>query len=122
MRLGDLVGATLGEFLGRLLWRAGAALLVVVAVLAAIYHLTAAGTLALTAHYGALNAYLFVGGGYAVAALIVVGILLATRRKPSGNGAVSAAALLSSPRGAQVALLLEAAMIGFLAAKKTSTS
>ena len=30
------------------------------------------------------------------------------------------AALLSSPRNAQVALLLEAAMIGFLAAKKTS--
>lgn len=117
MRVSDLVKAALGDMLGRLLWRAGAALLAVVALLAAAYHLTAAATLALTAHYGALDAYLFVGGGYAVATLIVVAILLVTRRgKAAATNPV--AALLSSPRNAQVALLLEAAMIGFLAAKK----
>lgn len=117
MRLSDLIKATLGDMLGRLLWRAGAALFAVAALLAAAYHLTAAATLALSAHYGALDAYLLVGGGYAIATLIVAAILLATRRgKPAATS--PAAALLSSPRNAQVALLLEAAMIGFLAAKK----
>jgi len=51
--------------------------------------------------------------------VLVLLTLWVTRRKPSPESQ-RVAAFLSSPQNMQVAALLEAAMIGFMAGKKTS--
>ena len=112
MRLDHVAEIAAGRLLGRVVRRAIGALICALFILIALYHFTAAGTLALETHYGALNAQLAVGGLYALAALISGGVLLATRNR-SLNGKQ-----IAPGREIQMIALLEAAMLGYALARR----
>jgi len=94
----------------------GAALLVLFALIA-VYHFTIAGTLALDAEVGVLYARLIVAAIYTAAALTTLIVLWATRTKPLITDQTADA--LMSPRNAQIAMLIEAATLGYALARKT---
>ena len=100
---------------GRALRRAMLVALIGVFTLTAIYHFTIAGTLALEAQYGLLYARLIVGAAYSAAALVTTIILWAMRTKRSNEKQVVAAA----PRNAQIAMLIEAGMLGYRFGRKS---
>jgi cytochrome b len=117
-RLGDLTGAIVGELFGRLLWRAGGVALAALFGLVALYHLTVAAMLKLEMLYTPIEASLWVGVGYAVVALGIVVTIWATRRKRTAQRE-QITGFLNAPGNAQMAMLLEAAMVGFMAGKKS---
>ncbi len=86
--------------------------------LVALYHLTVAAMLKLEMLYTPIEARLWVGVGYAVVALAIVVTIWATRRKRTAQRE-KIEGFLGSPGNAQMAMLLEAAMIGFMAGKKS---
>ena len=100
---------------GRALRRAMLVALIGVFTFTAIYHFTIAGTLALEAQYGLLYARLIVGAAYSAAALVTTIILWAMRTKRSNEKQVVAAA----PRNAQIAMLIEAGMLGYTFGRKS---
>lgn len=119
MRLNDIADLTVNYLFGRLLRRAFGALVLVAFGVVAAYYATAAGTLALAAKFGALYAYLIMAAIYAVAAMIVFTVLWATRTKPPASLTQSAAnSPLGSPRNMQIAMLIEAAMLGYAMSRK----
>ena len=102
---------------GRALRRAMLVALIGVFTLAAIYHFTIAGTLALEAQYGLLYARLIVGAAYSAAALVTTIIFWAMRTKrPNEKRVVSAT---PAPRNAQIAMLIEAGMLGYTFGRKS---
>jgi hypothetical protein len=116
MQLNDLASTTLNQLFGRLLRRAlGVVLLAAFAVIA-LYYANGAATLALALSYGALYAYMIMAAIYAVLALIVFTVLWANRakhvvvEKPEGA--------LGSPRNMQIAMLIEAVMLGYSLSRK----
>jgi hypothetical protein len=118
MQLSDLTGLTFETLFGRLLRRAlGAVLLAAFAVIA-LYYANGAGTVALTAQVGLLYAYMIMAAIYAVFALIVLTVLMTTRTKKAlvvdkPNGA------LANPRNMQIAMLVEAVMLGYSLSRKS---
>jgi hypothetical protein len=119
MRLNDIADLTVNYLFGRLLRRALGLALLTAFVAVAAYYATGAGTLALAIKFGMLYAYTIMAAIYAVAALIVLGVLWATRNKPAGQLAQSATSgPLASPRNMQIAMLIEAVMLGYAMAKK----
>lgn len=102
---------------GRALRRAMLVALIGVFTLTAIYHFTIAGTLALEAQYGLLYARLIVGAAYSAAALITTIIFWAMRTKRSNEKQVVAAT--GAPRHAQIAMLIEAGMLGYTFGRKS---
>lgn len=117
MRLSDVSEVAVSLLFGRVLRRAlGAALLVLFALIA-VYHFTIAGTLALDAEVGVLYARLIVAAIYTAAALVTLIVLWATRTKPLITDQTADA--LMSPRNAQIAMLIEAATLGYALARKT---
>ena len=119
MRYAHLTEIAFDFLFGRLLRRTLVAALFALCALIAIYHFTVAGTLALEAEYGLLYARLIVAAVYTVAALIALIVLWATRTKPPLEDQVAGA--LTSPRNAQMAMLIEAALLGFTLGKKTGS-
>jgi len=102
---------------GRALRRAMLVALIGVFTLTAIYHFTIAGTLALEAQYGLLYARLIVGTAYSAAALVTTIIFWAMRTKrPNERRVVGATA---APRNAQIAMLIEAGMLGYTFGRKS---
>ena len=102
---------------GRLLRLAILLVLIGLFSLIAIYHLTIAGTLALEAQYGLLYARLIVGAAYSAAALVTTIIFWAMRTKrPNEKRVVGATA---APRNAQIAMLIEAGMLGYTFGRKS---
>jgi len=102
---------------GRALRRAMLVALIGVLTFTAIYHFTIAGTLALEAQYGLLYARLIVGAAYSAAALITTIIFWAMRTKrPNEKRVVSAT---PAPRNAQIAMLIEAGMLGYTFGRKS---
>ena len=79
----------------------------------ALYFFTVAGTIALETRYGALDARVIVGAIYAAVAIITT-IVWATRGKPAS----SSAPVLSGQREMQIAMLVEAVMLGYALARK----
>jgi hypothetical protein len=117
MRLSGVSEVAVSLLFGRLLRRAlGAALLVLFALIA-VYHFTIAGTLALDAEVGVLYARLIVAAIYTAAVLVTLIVLWATRTKPLITDQTADA--LMSPRNAQIAMLIEAATLGYALARKT---
>jgi len=108
MRIDHIVTDIVHQVAGRLLRRALLAAAIGIAVLAALYNGTVAGRLALQAEYGDVYAYLIVGGIYT--ALVLVGViwwmLLGRAQKP-------ATPIVGQPRQLQIAMLIEAAMLGY---------
>jgi len=102
----------------RIFRRALLALLVAVFAVVAIYYFTAAGSIALETEYGLLHARLIVGGIYAALAIGCT-IWWAVQ----GKTAKSSAPAVSGQRETQIAMLVEAVMLGYaLARKGTRTS
>lgn len=119
MQLNDLASATFHQMFGRLLRRAlGAALLAAFAIVA-LYFASSAGMLALSDAYGALNAYMIMAAIYAVFALIVLTVLWVYRARPVIADRPEGA--LASPRNMQIAMLIEAAALGYSMARKSGT-
>lgn len=102
---------------GRLLRRAIVAALIALFTLIAIYHFTIAGTLALEMQYGLLYARLIVAAAYSAAALITLIVFWTMRTKPLIENQVAGA--LTSPRNTQIAMLIEAAILGYTLARKS---
>jgi hypothetical protein len=117
MRLNQLTSYAIHQLVGRLLWRLLAGALIGLLVLIALYHFTVAGTLALETQVGVLYAQLIVAGAFSAAALIVLGVLVATRARPALK-ASAAGSVLSEPRNIQIAMLVEAVMLGYTLARK----
>jgi hypothetical protein len=119
MRLHDLTDLTFDLLFGRLLRRALGAALLAVFVSIAHYYASSAGTLALSDAYGALYAYIIMAALYALATLIVLTVLWATRARPIVTDKPEGA--LASPRNMQIAMLIEAAALGYSMARKGGT-
>ncbi len=116
MRLSDVPEFAVHLLFSRLLRRAFVAALLVLFALIAVYHFTVAGTLALDAEFGVLQARLIVAAIYTAAALVALIVLWATRSKSPIDDA--AAGALASPRNMQMAMLIEAVMLGYSLARK----
>lgn len=117
MRLDDIAGLTMQHLFGRLLRRAAGMVLLTVFAVVAFYYLSAAGTVALSAEFGLIQAYLIMAAAYAAAAAIAIVVLWATRNKPPESGTTAGA--LASPRNMQIAMLIEAVMLGYSLARKS---
>ena len=104
-----------GQLLGRLLRRALVAVALAIAAIVAIYQGSVAGTLALQAQYGATNAHLIVGAIFVALAVIFLAIFLAMR----GKSSKAAAPALSQQRDLQLAMLVEAVMLGYALARRS---
>jgi hypothetical protein len=114
MRLSHLTGFAFGQIFSRMRRRAIGAALLGLFALAALYQFTVAGSMALEAEYGALYARLIVAGIYTLAALTAFIALWATRAKP----AAADDAVLAASRNMQIAMLVEAAVLGYSLARK----
>jgi hypothetical protein len=114
MRLEHIVTAAVEHLLARLLRRALLAILIAGLAIVAIYHFTIAGTLGLETQYSALQARLIIGGIYTAFALVVGAVLWSMRSKVTGAGA----AALAPQREMQLAMLVEAVMVGYALARK----
>lgn len=112
MRLDQVAEAAAGHLLGRFVRRTLVALACAIFALVALYHFTVAGTFALEAQYGALQARLAIGAIYTAAALATLIGLWATRNKGM-NGKQ-----LATNRELQMVMLVEAAMLGYALARK----
>jgi len=115
MRLENIAGLAFDHILGRILRRALLVLLIAGFAVVALYYFTAAGSLSLETHYGALHALLIVGAVYAAVA-IAFAIWWARLNK---RASVSAP-VLSNQRDMQIAMLVEAVMLGYALARKGS--
>jgi hypothetical protein len=114
MSLANIAAAAAEELATKYMWRLLAALMAALFALVTLYHLTVAGILALEAQFGMLYARLIVAGIFLVLTLASAGMLWAMRRKaatPSLSGEPSARAM-------QIAMLVEAAMLGFEVSRK----
>jgi hypothetical protein len=119
MQLNHLTSLTFESIFGRLLRRALGAVLLAAFAIVALYYASGAGTLALTDKFGILYAYMIMAAIYAVAALIVLTVLLSTRTKKVIADRPEGA--LASPRNMQIAMLIEAVMLGYSMARKTGS-
>jgi hypothetical protein len=115
MRIEDVAGAAFGHIFRSLFRRALAAIIIAALAVVALCYFTLAGTMALEMRYGALDARVIVGAMYAAVAIIVT-IVWAAR----GRSANSSAPVLSGGRDMQVAMLVEAVMLGYALARKSN--
>jgi hypothetical protein len=79
------------------------------------YYFTAAATLALETQYGMLDARLVIGAVYTAVA-IAVAIVWSMLGKTTSTGAPT----LSTQRDMQIAMLVEAVMLGYALARKSA--
>ena len=115
MRLDQIATATLGHLLGRLLWRALIAAMMAIVAIVAIYQFSVAGTLELTERYGPVHAHLIVGTIYAVLALGCFIALWVMRARTTETSTPA----LAQGREMQIAMLIEAVMLGYTLARKS---
>ncbi len=120
MRFSHIAEFTINHLFSRLKRRTIGASALVLFTLVAVYYFTSAGMQALEAEYGLLHARLIVAAIYTAAALIALIVLWATRAKPPIDDQTANA--LMSPRNAQIAMLIEAAMLGYALARKSGAS
>jgi uncharacterized membrane protein len=120
MKLDQLIPHLIGRLMGRMLRRVAAFAALALLVLIALYHLTIAGTLALEALYGPLDARLIVAGIYAALAIIVCIYLFATRAKPPTMAAPRGNRRSRQPQDIRVAELLESLLVGYTAGRRRS--
>jgi hypothetical protein len=114
MRIDHIATMAVEHLLGRLFRRMLAAAALAIFAIVAIYQGSVAATLALQTHYGAVNAHLILCAAYVVLALIAWLTFWLVGRKP----AVTKAPALSQPREMQLAMLVEAVMLGYTLARK----
>jgi len=115
MRIEHIAGVAFDHIFGRMLRRALLVFIIAALGIAAIYHFTVVGTLSLEAQYGALYARLIIGAIFTTLALVAYAILWAMRAKAAS---ASATPVLSGQREMQIAMLVEAVMLGYSLARK----
>jgi len=113
MRIEDVAGLAFAHIFGRIFRRALLALVVAALAVVAIYYFTAAATLALETQYGTLDAGVIMGGIYAAVA-VCVAIVWVVQRKSTSTSTPA----LSDQRDMQIAMLVEAVMLGYALARK----
>ena len=104
---------TFDHIIWRILRRALLAVAIAVFAVVAIYYFTVAGTIALDTQYGELSARIIVGAIYAALAIACAIWWAALGRRASAG-----APALSDRRGQQIAMLVEAVMLGYALARK----
>ena len=122
MRLTDIAEGAVNRVVARYVRRAIFVVLIGACAIVALYYVNAAASLALAQWYGSLYAYLVMAGIYAAAALIALAALYATRHRPVAAqtaAGIASEGLLSSPRNMQIAMLIEAVMLGYSLARKS---
>jgi type VI protein secretion system component VasK len=115
MRLDSIISTAIDHVVWPMLRRLLVALAVGLFALIAIYHFTVAGNIALAGEYGDVNARLIIGGIYAALALTCLAILWALR---GGSTKPARAPSLQNPHEKQLAMLIEAATLGYTRARK----
>ncbi len=113
MRIEDVAGVAFGHIFGRILRRVLLAVIIAALAVVALYFFTVAGTIALETRYGALDAHIIIGSIYAAAAIVSV-VVWAALGKPANSSAPA----LSGQRDLQIAMLVEAVMLGYALARK----
>ncbi|HET8974707.1 MAG TPA: hypothetical protein VFN63_15625 [Pseudolabrys sp.] len=108
MRIEHIVGLAYDRLVGRLVRRAALTVAITLCVIVAIYQFTVAGSLVIQAHYGSVEAHLFVGAVYAVA-------IWTMRNRPTR---AATPATLAGQREMQLIMLVEAVMLGYTLARK----
>jgi len=116
MRIEQIAAAAIENVLGRLVRRLMVAAIMPVLAVIALYYFVGAGEISLAAQFGELQARLIMGGVFTALALIALIALYAMR----GKAAVSAAPVVTQVRELQVAMLVEAVMLGYTLAQRTS--
>ena len=114
MSLAAIAEATAGRLLGTLSRYLVFALLAGFFAIGALYHFTVAGISALEIEFGPIYARLIVAGIYAALTLASAGMLWVMARK----AAKPSPAPEPTPRHIQLAMLIEAAILGFEVARK----
>jgi len=114
MRLDHLATAAIDQVLGRLVRRLLVVIAAAILAIVAIYQGSVAGTIWLEVRYGAVHAHAIICAIYAGLALIALIAFWAMGRKPSS----SATPALSQPREMQLAMLVEAVMLGYALSRK----
>ena len=115
MRIDEVAGSFADQLLGRMLRRTLLALAIAAFAIVALYYFTIAGMLGLELQFGALQARLIIGAIYAVVAVICAIVWLVLSRRPASARAPT----LSNPREMQLAMLVEAVMLGYSLARKS---
>jgi hypothetical protein len=113
MRLEQLALTAVEHVLGRLLRRLMVAAVMLVFALIAVYYLLGASEIALSLQFGELHARLIMGGIFAVLALAALVAWWTMRGKAR---AIAPPQALQVP-GLQVAMLVEAVMLGYALAR-----
>ncbi len=114
MQLEHIAGIAFDRIFGRILRRALLLCLIAALAVVALFHFTAAGTLMLEGNFSVTQAQLIVAAIYAAFALTTLAIWWGTARK----AATSSKAALATPREMQMAILVEAVMLGYALAGK----
>ena len=123
MRLNDVVGMMVGGAVARLRRDAIVYGLCAVCAVAAVVMASSASLLALEPHVGAVYARLIVGGVFVLIALIAfVWLRLAQQPGRPAAAAMPASAPAQAPRNpqfAQIAMIVEAVMLGYSLSRKS---
>jgi hypothetical protein len=117
MALTDIVSATVGRIIGRLMRRVVCWALVGIFGLAALYQASVAAVVALEAVFGAFYAHLMIAGFYALVAIAVVIFLWITVRRPLLDDDYRKS-LAKMPAEAQVATIIEALLLGYAMSRR----
>ena len=115
MRLEHVVSQAINQLMGRLVRRTIFMVLLGLFALAAIYHFSVAGIIALEGIFGALYARLIIAGIDLVIALVFFGILYLTRAKPLP--AKQRPGISRAPQDVQIAMLIESVLQGYALAR-----
>jgi hypothetical protein len=120
MRLTDIAEGAANTLIARYLKRAILIASISAFAIVTLYYLSAAGSMALALAYGPLYAYLIMAGIYAAAGLIALAVFYATHnRAVVRQNALGDTAGSMSPRNMQIAMLVEALMLGYTLARKS---
>ena len=114
MSLAQIAEATAGRLFGKLMLYAALAFLAGIFALVALYHFTVAGITALEMQFGVIYARLIVAGVYVALTMASAGMLWALARR----AAKPSPAREPAPRHIQLAMVIEAAILGFEVARK----
>jgi predicted transporter len=115
MRIEHIAGLAYDRLVGRVVRRAALMVAIMLCALVAIYQFTVAGSLVVQAHYGSIEAHLFVGAVYTLLGLIGAVAIWAMRNRPTR---AAAPATLTGQREMQLIMLAEAVMLGYTLARK----
>jgi hypothetical protein len=115
MRLDHVVSQAISQLMGRLVRRVIIMALLGLFALAAIYHFSVAGIIALDGIFGALHARLIIAGIDLVIALVFFGVLYLTRAKPLP--AKRRPGISRAPQDVQIAMLIESLLQGYAMAR-----